>query len=185
LVIDEIQRLNEASSGGAAKMLNFFGQMVNQFSVPVVLVGTFKALPLLSGEFAQARRSAGQGDLVWSNLPQDDVWDFFIEGVWHYQWTKSETPLTPTIRNALYQESQGIVDIAVKLYMLAQWAVIGQEDETISPELIGDVARAACNSLGQFLRRSRSEILPHSVGSRISCRPSVTSNNIYVEHANG
>lgn len=141
LVIDEIQRLNEASSGGAAKMLNFFGQMVNQFSVPVVLVGTFKALPLLSGEFAQARRSAGQGDLVWSNLPQDDVWDFFIEGVWHYQWTKSETPLTPTIRNALYQESQGIVDIAVKLYMLAQWAVIGQEDETISPELIGDVAR--------------------------------------------
>jgi len=43
LVIDEIQRLNEASSGGAAKMLNFFGQMVNQFSVPVVLVGTFKA----------------------------------------------------------------------------------------------------------------------------------------------
>jgi len=141
LVIDEIQRLNEAKSGGAAKMLNFFVQLMNTISVPVVLVGTFKALHFMTREFAQARRSAGQGDLIWANLARDDVWDFFIDGLWEYQWTSVSSPLTPALSQVLYEESQGIVDIAVKLYMLAQWHVIGQEDERIYPGLIRDVAR--------------------------------------------
>ena len=62
LVIDEIQHLNEAKSGGANKMLNFFVQLVNTIGVPVVLVGTYKAMSVLSGEFRQARRGSGQGD---------------------------------------------------------------------------------------------------------------------------
>lgn len=37
LVIDEIQRLNLAKSGGAEKMLNFFTQLVNSVGVPVVI----------------------------------------------------------------------------------------------------------------------------------------------------
>src|SRR5262249_49895839 len=56
LVIDEIQRLSQARSGGAERMLNFFVQLVNTIGVPVVLIGTYKALSLLSGEFSQMRR---------------------------------------------------------------------------------------------------------------------------------
>ena len=37
-VIDEIQRLSLAKSGGSEKMLNFFTQLVNSVSVPVVMV---------------------------------------------------------------------------------------------------------------------------------------------------
>ena len=54
LVIDEIQHLSQAKSGGSSKMLNFFVQLVNTIGVPVVLVGTYKAMPILSGEFRQA-----------------------------------------------------------------------------------------------------------------------------------
>jgi len=64
LVIDEIQRLSLAKSGGVDKMLNFFDQLVNTVGVPVTLVGTYKSLSIFDGNFSQMRRGTGQGDLV-------------------------------------------------------------------------------------------------------------------------
>lgn len=141
LVIDEIQRLNEAASGGAAQMLNFFVQLVNTIGVPVILIGTFKALHLFSKEFAMAKRGSGQGDMIRSNLAKDETWDYFIEGLWKYQWTNVPISFTPQLNKVLYDESQGIIDIAVKLYMLAQWRVIGLEDERITPRIIRESAK--------------------------------------------
>ena len=65
LVIDEIQHLSQAKSGGSDKMLNFFVTLVNTIGVPVVLIGTTKAMSVLQSEFRQARRVSGQGDLLW------------------------------------------------------------------------------------------------------------------------
>jgi len=141
LVIDEIQRLNEAYSGGAQKMLNFFVQLTNMIGVPVVLVGTFKAFSLFTSDFAMARRSAGQGDIIISNLQYDELWEHFLSKLWKYQWTAKPIPLSPQLSKAMYEESQGVVDIAVKLYMLAQWSVIGEEREQLSPEHITSVAK--------------------------------------------
>lgn len=77
LVIDEIQNLSFMKSGGAAKMLNYFTQLINTIGVPVVLVGTFKAMKLLSSSFSQARRSTGQGDMIMDRLEEGEEWDFF------------------------------------------------------------------------------------------------------------
>jgi len=44
LVIDEIQHLEKSRSGGAAKMLNFFVTLTNVIKVPVLFIGTPKAL---------------------------------------------------------------------------------------------------------------------------------------------
>lgn len=141
LVIDEIQRLSAAKSGGASKMLNFFVHLVNTIGVPVILVGTYQALSFMMGSFAQARRAAGQGDMIWSHLEPDAVWDYLLGALWQYQWTNTPTELTPELNKALYDESVGIMDIAVKLYMLAQWSVIGSGSETITPERIHEAAR--------------------------------------------
>ncbi len=162
LVIDEIQRLSSAASGGAEKMLNFFVELINTIGVPVVLIGTFKAYGLLASEFAQARRSAGQGDLVWPNLKFDDDWEFFIKGLWRYQWTSTPTELTEELSRTIYDESQGITDIAVKLYMLAQWAVIGEEDEALTPETFKRVARESlqlARPILEALRTNNQELL--------------------------
>jgi len=48
LVIDEIQHLSEAKSGGSHKMLNFFVQLVNTIGVPIIPIGTYRALSLLT-----------------------------------------------------------------------------------------------------------------------------------------
>ncbi|MGD1912723.1 MAG: ATP-binding protein [Rivularia sp. (in: cyanobacteria)] len=140
LVIDEIQHLNEAKSGGANKMLNFFVQLVNTIGVPVVLVGTYKAMSVLSGEFRQARRGSGQGDLIWDSMEEDDVWQLFIESLWRYQYARKPCPLTSSLCHALYESSGGITDFAVKIYMLAQIRAMTTESEIINEGVIKSVA---------------------------------------------
>lgn len=145
LVIDEIQRLIDSKKNSQQEMMNFFVQLVNTIGVPVVTLGTFKAIHVLSSEFATARRAAGQGDMIWSNFANDTEWDDFIEAMWEYQWTDTPTPLTKKLKDALYDESCGIVDLAIKIYMLAQWNVIGEQNETISVGLIRKVAKENFN----------------------------------------
>ncbi|KZS44924.1 hypothetical protein AWU65_02765 [Paenibacillus glucanolyticus] len=124
LVIDEIQNLSLAKSGGSEKMLNFFTQLINTIGVPVVLVGTYKALRLFGGSFSQARRGCGQGDMIIDRMSDSEDWDYFISSLWRYQWTATPTKLTEPMKKTIYELTQGIIDIAVKLYMLAQWDAI-------------------------------------------------------------
>lgn len=148
LIIDEIQNLSRAKSGGSENMLSFFVKLVNTIGVPVLRIGTNKALPVLQGDFRQARRGVGEGGMLWERMENDDEWSFFIEGMFQYQWTKKYIPLsesTPeifqSIKDVLYEQSQGIVDIAVKLFMMAQWRAIVLGTEIITVELIEQVAQ--------------------------------------------
>ncbi|HYX16650.1 MAG TPA: ATP-binding protein [Nostoc sp.] len=141
LVIDEIQHLSEAKSGGSRKMLNFFVQLVNTIGIPVVLVGTYKAMSILSGEFRQIRRGSGQGDLVWDRMAEDDVWELFVESLWRYQYVRKPIPLKPELSHTLYEVTQGITDFAVKVYMLAQIRAIATEKETVTESIIRSVAK--------------------------------------------
>jgi hypothetical protein len=167
LVIDEIQRLSWAKSGGAGKMLNFFVQLTNSIGVPVVLVGTYKARSVLSGEFHQIRRGTGQGDLVWDRMEEGEwveekrdgeaggegsvgnqkigIWQLFLESLWPYQYVRVPCALTKELSHVLYQETQGITDFAAKVYMLAQVRAITTaarpEDEVITADVIRSVAR--------------------------------------------
>lgn len=140
LIIDEIQHLSKAKSGGDQKMLNFFVTLVNTIGVPVILVGTPAGLSILQSEFRQARRGSGQGDMIWDRLKNNQNWDLLINALWGYQWTKKQIPLTDDFKNILYEESQGIIDIAVKLYVMAQIEAIMTQREEITPESISQVA---------------------------------------------
>jgi len=142
LVIDEIQRLSSAHSGGDQEMMDFFVHMTNTIGIPVVIVGTYKAMKLVNKEFAAARRAAGIGDSLMSNLNPDEDWDRFLDKLWKYQWTNVPTPLTKDLRKAMYRESVGIVDIAAKIYMLLQWSVIGTDNESITPDMVEEVSAA-------------------------------------------
>ena len=43
-----------------------------------------------------------------------------MTSMWKHQWTRDKIPLTEEMKNILYEESQGIIDIAVKLYAMVQ-----------------------------------------------------------------
>lgn len=162
LVVDEIQRLNVGNPGGrtkrfspgaqklnpaAERMLNFFVQLVNTIGVPVVAVGTYKAMAVLSGEFSQIRRGTGQGDMIWDRLENDKQWQSFVKALWNYRYVRKESdPASKTgkgksISDVLYEETQGIIDFAIKVFMFAQEQAMETGVEKITSGLIRYVAK--------------------------------------------
>ena len=147
LVIDEIQNLNQAKSGGSQKMLNFFVELVNTIGIPIVLIGTREGLAPITQAFCNARRCTGEGDKNWLPMSNDEEWAKLLKAIWPYQWTEKECPITQEISNVLYQESCGITDIAIKLFMLAQWRAITTGKDKIGIPLITSVAKDSLNSV--------------------------------------
>jgi hypothetical protein len=157
LVIDEVQHLKTSKSGGSESILNFFVTLVNTIGLPVILIGTMKAMSVLQSEFRQARRgSSGQGDMIWQRMERDEDWGLLVEGMWKYQWTKKEIPLTEEIMDVLYEESQGIIDIAVKLYVFAQRYAINSGKETVTPDTVLKAAKKSLNLVQPMIQALKS-----------------------------
>ena len=146
LVIDEIQHLRGAKVG-AEPLMKFLVKLVNTIGVPVVPIGTLGALPILQGSFSQARRSTGLGSLLWDRMEPGLAWNQVLGKRWTYQWTYPRTDLTDELNAAIYDESQGVADLAVKLFMLAQLRLVGISEmrkgmsELLTPALIRTVAK--------------------------------------------
>lgn len=124
LVIDELQQLRSGKGKDRQQLLNFLLALINKIGVPMLLVGTLAATPLLNDTVRNARRASGLGSLIWERLDRRDGWDYFITDMWRFQWTRQPTELTPEIIDCLYAETQGILDLAVKLFILAQFFAI-------------------------------------------------------------
>ena len=145
LVVDEIQHL-KVSKEGIEPLVNFLVAMANKIGVGVVTIGTMAAMEIPQAAFHSARRGAGLGSFVWDPMRQDEEWDAFVESMWRYQWTDVATPLDDAIKAALYEHSQGVIDIVIKLFALAQLRVITNAelsgvDEVITPEVLEAIAR--------------------------------------------
>ena len=179
LVIDEIQNLRESRSGGAAQMLNFFVQLENTIGVPFVLIGTPKALPLLRGEFRQARRASEQGDVVWPRMREKDakhperadpVWEEFVRALWAYDYLRTPVILpddllkSPLCR-ALYDESQGIAAVAVTVWLLAQRRAITSSKEQMTAGIVRSVAKDSQHLVREMLEELRAggQRSPHTI----------------------
>ena len=137
LVIDEIQHLLQ-SPEGTKPLMNFLVTLVNRIGVPVILIGTNAALAVIQEDFREARRAAGLGQPNWKPLQAGEEWDGFLTQMWHYQWTNVRTELTPSISRTILHESAGVIDIAVKLYILGQMRAIYRGETLGQPEALDE-----------------------------------------------
>ena len=156
LVIDEIQRLSKSKGGGEEQIENFFVQLNNVFGVPVIQIGTPDALPIITRKLAYARKNTGQGSFIASNMQNDDEWHFLTKGILGYQWTWPPTKVTNILIDALYEVSQGIPDIAIKLFQIVQWQLIGSKNEEITPSVIKECAKWTLKLVNPALNALRS-----------------------------
>lgn len=145
LVCDEIQNLENAPKNKEA-LMTLLVSASNELGVPIIFIGTNKAQRLMTLDFRQARRAAGQGVATWDRLsepqPGDDgEWNSFLPILWKFQWLQKPVPLTDFLSSLMYQHCQGIVDLAIKLFACCQWRAMLDGTETITPALIADVAR--------------------------------------------
>ncbi|MCU7819741.1 MAG: ATP-binding protein [gamma proteobacterium symbiont of Lucinoma myriamae] len=139
LVIDEFQHLSLAKGGGSKKMLNFLVTLVNTIGVSVIIVGTPQAMPIFAGEFRQARRSTGEGSMLWDRLKRDASWDKLVDVLWKYQWLNNKQAIDDDIKDVLYDLTQGVFDILIKLFCLTQARAIILDEETITIGLLKKV----------------------------------------------
>lgn len=160
LVIDEIQLLSQAKSGGKERMLNFFLQLVNEIGLPVILIGTYQAHELFTHNLRLARRCTGEGDLIWERMQYDEQWEQFLCSLWRYQYIRNRVELTREMSYTLYEQSIGITDIAIKLYMFGQVRAIltapTPNDETITSAIIRSVAADSFRTVVPILAKVRS-----------------------------
>ncbi len=145
LAIDELRLANNTAITEQLVQLN------NIVGCPIIRIGTFKAMEFIQQSFPHARRGVGLGDQIIANMHQDEEWDYFLDSIWEYQWTKIFTPVNDKISKVMYEETQGLVDMVVKLFVTVQLELIGNEDETITPQIIHQVAREKFSSVRPFL----------------------------------
>jgi hypothetical protein len=145
LVIDEIQNL-ENSPKNRQSLMSLLVSASNELGVPILFIGTNKARRILSLDFRQARRSIGQGLTYWDGLKKGapgnpNEWEDFVSILWRFQWVRNPAAESPFLSDLLYDHSQGIVDIAIKLFAACQIRAMLDGSETITGQLIADVAK--------------------------------------------
>lgn len=171
LIFDEVQNLANSHKGSEIVMTELVSAC-NDLKVPILFIGTNKASKVLALDFRQARRSSGHGIAPWHQFfesapdcpndgseiaPENDEneWGDFLEVLWSYQWVRHPVPLNGHLASTMYYYSQGVIDIAIKLFGSAQARAIADGSETITAELIADVYRRELKLLHPMIEALR------------------------------
>ena len=134
LVIDEVQNLRRAKGVSAAVMLNFFLVLRDVLKVPVIVVGTEAAEAVLGGEFKVARRHAGAP--LFERMENGPVFERFCKSLFAAYYLQEPFEPTPAFNAKLYNLSQGISDITIKLFTLAQMRALNLGLEYIDMDIV-------------------------------------------------
>lgn len=140
LVIDEFQNLS-LMGVGAKKIIAFLVNLRDELGLPIVVVGTYKALRLLEGDMSTARRlvEGGYYDLERPTSAEDSSWTDLCQIAWEYQWVKNPIEFDTEICETLYDVSQGITGLMISAFAFAQLAAIDDETERVDAALIRKV----------------------------------------------
>jgi hypothetical protein len=159
LVIDEIQHLLNTKND-MEEMLNFFVTLTNTVGIPTVLIGTSKAQKIFKGNFRQARRAASEGSIMWDRMKKDSSeWKFFLESIWEFQGLKKIIELTDKIKDAFYDECQGITAVAVNLFLLAQERTLQDGKEELTVGIIRETAKNDLHMIQPMIKALRNNNL--------------------------
>jgi hypothetical protein len=175
LIIDEIQHLrgSNRSNNDGENTLNFFVSMMNEINLPIVYIGTYKAVKTDIGkDFRHGRRATGIADVDWGVMENDTEWDMFIEDMWKYQWVRNKSSLTKEIKDSMYENTLGITDRIVKLYMSVQLNAIVNGNEAITPGLIKKVANEKFILTKSMIEALKTKNLQVLSGLEDLCSPS-------------
>ena len=173
LIADEIQNLSNAYKGKQTVMTELVSAC-NDLGVPILFIGTNKAAEVFSLDFRQSRRAIGHGVEHWERLqeregidgmfsPASDTagdqegttseseWQVFLDILWSFQWVKNPVELDATLARTMYDFSQGIIDVAIKLFAAAQIYAITQKIERITPEVLQHVYKTEMKTIHKMI----------------------------------
>lgn len=159
LVLDEMQNLTVKKSGGREEMLNWFQSLVNEFKIPIFLMGTYKARSVLGLNMRHARRGAVVGSATWDPLPNGPEFAYLVKKMWQYSWLREPGELTQEMVDSIHEETQGVRAFIIDMFLVAQLHALWKGLETITPELFRTVARTEFAPVQPMLNALRSKDL--------------------------
>lgn len=158
LVIDETQNIKKR---GADQIMNFFVYLINT-GINLCLIGTPGAYDLFGKELRMTRRLTGNAEIIYNNMKYGNEFSFLLESVWKYQWTRNFVPFNEEFGKVIYEETQGISDLMIKLFVYSQQEAIESGKEELTVNLIRKVAKEKFRLLQPMLDAIRSSN-PHKI----------------------
>ncbi|MCI1589785.1 ATP-binding protein [Heyndrickxia oleronia] len=152
LIIDETQNIK---GRGADQIMNFFVNLINS-GVNLAIIGTPGAYGLFGDELRIARRLTGNSEIIFNNMDYDNEFKFLLESIWRYQWIKKPAKLTEEFAKVIYDETQGISDLIVKIFVYSQQKAISTGKEELTVELMRNVANEKFKLMREMLKAIRS-----------------------------
>jgi GTPase SAR1 family protein len=141
LVIDEIQQLLNTKNN-MNEIFNFFVSLSNTLGIPTILIGTPMAKHLFKKNLRQARRSSSNGYIEWDKMNiQSDEWNQFVKTLWKMQCLREYVELTDVFNEEFYEQTQGIISVAINLFILAQEKALIKNQEKITVNLLKETSK--------------------------------------------
>lgn len=141
LIIDEIQNIT-VSKQGCKSMIGFLLNIMS-YGVPLILIGTNSSYSIIQKELRLARRGSGMGTLLFNRIEDKDSieWKLITNMLFNSRILKDELENIEDFRNALYLNSQGIVDICSKMFVAAQVECLRQKKEKLTIDILEKTVR--------------------------------------------
>ncbi|KQW38381.1 ATP-binding protein [Rhizobacter sp. Root404] len=153
LVIDELQHLYRGTGAMDEDAMKFLTSLINRLQVPIVFIGTWPCLALLSQEGRLARRAVSPASDFFRRMPDDEEWEGFLRVLFRLQHTRQPVEVNEGIIKSFYHHTQGIADLAVKLFVMAQLEAIADGSEELSLTLLDKVAREHLGIIAPWVKQ--------------------------------
>lgn len=152
LIPDEVQNAANSRKSDQVVMTELT-TLANKSRAPVLYIGTPKANKILGLDLRQGRRAMNMMLGNWSPLPRHEVvtdehgnttklpgeWVDLITAMWKYCWLRKPVPLSERLLDTIYECTQGVIDLAIKLLVMAQARAILNKSEMYSEQLFRTV----------------------------------------------
>lgn len=142
IFIDEIQKLIKSPRANKNDLLMFFTKLNNTLNIPIIIIGTPDITALIETDYSLMRRWSGEGATRWNRLAQNEDWDIFIQSLFKYQYTDGFVECDQQMSDYFYEVSQGLIDVAIRLFIGAQRQAFESDNPDISFRILNKVKKS-------------------------------------------
>lgn len=170
LIVDDLQNLSVAKSGGDEAFLNFLSSLCDDLGVALVLVGTPDCTKELQGTFTSSRRLTSAGDIHRERFSKTDKnWKLLVTKLWSYQYINSPSQISKLLGNEriitdqklfdeIHKLTAGIPFILSFLFVQAQLMAIDKPNEHGKEMLNISQLRKAYNEGSELIKKAVEDI---------------------------
>lgn len=156
IAIDEIQLMD--FSPNSAKSIENLLTITAMTGVALIMIGTQDACSCWNSVLRLQRRTQSLTVRADEYCRQKEYVELLIKRIWKYQWLSKKAELTDGIMEALYEESQGSIDLLTTLWMMIQFEAISMKKEAeINEEFIHKIAGGEYGRMKALLKESLAE----------------------------